>query len=141
MTVVVLSFRRSPRAGRRADEWFHTTYQPWRRRTRRAFIKFSPILLVPFLPFVLVWPQWWMFFAGLAVGVMVTTYAWLIDSPPDWIDRKRRGRDGERRTEKALNRLERDGWRTWHDLAKGERANVDHVVAGPAGVFLLETKN
>jgi len=51
------------------------------------------------------------------------------------------GAAGERKTEKALKRLERKGWAVKHDIQRGGRANLDHVVTGPAGVFLLETKN
>jgi hypothetical protein len=52
----------------------------------------------------------------------------------------KRGADGERQTEKELDRLERLGWKAEHDVQRGGRANLDHVVSGPSGVFLLETK-
>jgi hypothetical protein len=53
-----------------------------------------------------------------------------------------RGARGERRTARQLDRLSRHGWVIFHDLAvPGSRANVDHLVIGPAGVFLVDSKN
>lgn len=49
------------------------------------------------------------------------------------------GQFGEEETEDALKALDHR-WRVIHDLPRGRR-NWDHVVVGPAGVFLLETKN
>lgn len=66
---------------------------------------------------------------------------WAIDSPPEWIERKRRGRDGERRTEKQLRELERNGWAVAHDIHSERVGNFDHLVVGPGGCYLLETKN
>ena len=86
------------------------------------------------------WPQWSQFVVGCTFGMLAAMYMCLIDSPPEWIDRKRRGRDGERRTERRLRPLERSGWRVAHDIDSG-RGNLDHVVVGPSGVYLLETKN
>jgi hypothetical protein len=80
------------------------------------------------------------FFVGLAVGTALTFYLWAIDSPPEWIERKRRGRDGERSTERALERLERAGWAMGHDLPAQYGGNHDHIVVGPTGAYLLETK-
>jgi hypothetical protein len=54
----------------------------------------------------------------------------------------RRGARGERRTARQLDRLARHGWVAFHDLAvPGSRANVDHLIIGPAGVFLVDSKN
>jgi Nuclease-related domain len=87
----------------------------------------------------LIWPAWAQFYAGIAVGLAVSTYLWVLDSPPEWIERKRRGRDGERRTERELRALEKDGWVIAHDIDAGY-GNFDHVVIGPSGAYLLETK-
>ena len=54
----------------------------------------------------------------------------------------RRGARGERRTARQLNRLTRHGWVVFHDLAVPDsRANADHLLIGPAGVFLADSKN
>jgi Nuclease-related domain len=53
----------------------------------------------------------------------------------------RRGAVGERRTARLLDPLERHGWAVLHDLAiPGSGANVDHLVIGPAGVFVIDSK-
>jgi hypothetical protein len=54
----------------------------------------------------------------------------------------RRGARGERRTARQLNRLARHGWVVFHDLAiPSSRANADHLAIGPAGLFLVDSKN
>jgi hypothetical protein len=53
-----------------------------------------------------------------------------------------RGARGERRTARQLDRLTRHGWVVLHDLAvPGSGANADHLIIGPAGVFLVDSKN
>jgi hypothetical protein len=53
-----------------------------------------------------------------------------------------RGARGERRTARQLDRLTRHGWVVLHDLAVPDsRANADHLIIGPAGVFLADSKN
>jgi hypothetical protein len=53
----------------------------------------------------------------------------------------RRGAAGERRTARLLHPLERQGWVVLHDLAvPGSRANLDHLVIGPGGVFVIDSK-
>jgi hypothetical protein len=53
----------------------------------------------------------------------------------------RRGAAGERRTARLLDPLERAGWAVLHDLAlPGSRANIDHLVIGPGGVFVIDSK-
>ena len=53
----------------------------------------------------------------------------------------RRGAVGERRTARLLAPLERHGWAVLHDLAlPGSRANLDHLVIGPGGVFVIDSK-
>ena len=53
----------------------------------------------------------------------------------------RSGARGERKTARILARLERDGFVAFHDLAvPGSPANVDHLVIGPTGVFVIDSK-
>jgi nuclease-like protein len=53
----------------------------------------------------------------------------------------RRGAAGEQRTARLLDPLERQGWVVLHDLAvPGCRANIDHLVIGPGGVFVVDSK-
>ena len=53
----------------------------------------------------------------------------------------RRGAAGERRTARLLDPLARHGWAVLHDLAiPGSQANLDHLVIGPSGVFVIDSK-
>jgi hypothetical protein len=53
----------------------------------------------------------------------------------------RHGAAGERRTARLLRRLERDGYTSLHDLAvPGSNANIDHLVIGPTGVVVVDSK-
>ncbi|WP_190394851.1 nuclease-related domain-containing protein [Nocardiopsis deserti] len=70
---------------------------------------------------------------ALAVGTVVrrrgASYQW------------RMGAVGERRTGRRLNALRRRGWVVFHDLSlPGSRANVDHLVIGTSGVYLVDSK-
>jgi Nuclease-related domain len=80
---------------------------------------------------------------GLVVGGLAATAAgWALRFKPSpeasaW----RRGAAGERRTARLLGPLERHGWAVLHDLAvPGSRANIDHLVIGPGGVFVIDSK-
>ncbi len=76
---------------------------------------------------------------GLAVligslGRMVTT--------PNHVTAWATGADGEERTAAALEPLVADGFRILHDRRiPGSRANIDHIVIGPPGVFVIESKS
>jgi Nuclease-related domain len=53
----------------------------------------------------------------------------------------RRGAAGERRSARLLAPMERRGWAVLHDLAiPGSKANIDHLVIGPGGVAVIDTK-
>jgi hypothetical protein len=77
--------------------------------------------------------------AGAAVAAGL---GWLLRfrSPPDTVA-WRRGAAGERRTARLLTPLERRGWAVLHDLAiPGTKANIDHLVIGPGGVVVIDSK-
>jgi hypothetical protein len=79
---------------------------------------------------------------GLAGVVAAAGLAWLLHFRPSsdtlvW----RRGAVGERRTARLLAPLERHGWAVLHDLAiPGSVANIDHLVIGPGGVIVINSK-
>ena len=54
-----------------------------------------------------------------------------------------RGAEGEQATADALKSLPADSWTVFHDVRwPGRRyANIDHVVVGPPGVFVIDSKN
>lgn len=80
------------------------------------------------------------FVSGVLVGAGLAIAVWVWDDPPEVIEKWRRGAEGERQTERALGSLRKQGWRAYHDL-QGKYGNLDHVVHGPGGVFLLDSKN
>jgi hypothetical protein len=75
---------------------------------------------------------------GLAA--MVAGWALRFRPSPDAVA-WRQGAAGERRTARLLDPLERHGWAVLHDLAiPRSRANLDHLVIGPGGVFVIDSK-
>jgi hypothetical protein len=77
--------------------------------------------------------------AGLAVAALV---GWRLRFRPSEQARTwQRGAHGERRTGRLLDRLTRDGFVVFHDpAAPGSPANVDHLVIGPTGLFVIDSK-
>jgi hypothetical protein len=83
----------------------------------------------------------WSLAAGAAIAVGIAFCMYTLDEPPQHVQNWKRGAEGERRTAKALKPLLRRGWTVEHDVQQEGKANLDHVLTGPPGVFLLETKN
>jgi Nuclease-related domain len=81
----------------------------------------------------------WAGLVGVAAGALV---GWRLRFRPSaQLTAWRRGAQGERRTAGLLDRLVRDGYVVFHDLAvPGSPANVDHLVIGPSGVFVIDSK-
>jgi hypothetical protein len=84
--------------------------------------------------------------AGLGYALMVGTFVaqqlregWRGRSTPDPARAWRRGAKGERRTAKKLRPLTHRGWVVLHDRAISG-GNVDHLVIGPTGVFVIDSK-
>jgi hypothetical protein len=86
-------------------------------------------------------PGQWKFWAGVLTGAVMAAYTALRDSPPWHIEKWRAGSEGEQRTARALRSLQRDRWRVWHDRASAGGTNIDHMVMGDPGTFLLDSKN
>jgi hypothetical protein len=80
--------------------------------------------------------------AGLLAVVAAAGLGWRLRFRPSadtvaW----RRGAAGERSTARLLVPLERRGWAVLHDLAiPGTAANIDHLVIGPGGVLIIDSK-
>jgi Nuclease-related domain len=78
----------------------------------------------------------------LLVPVVVVVAGWLLrprlsETTATW----RRGALGERATVRRLRRLQRSGWTVFHGVAlPGSRVNLDHLLIGPPGVFLGDSK-
>ncbi len=75
--------------------------------------------------------------AFLAAVLLVRPYV------EGYVDRHARLRSGTRAevaVGETLEQLRRDGWIVMHDIERPGEANLDHIVSGPNGVFLIETK-
>jgi Nuclease-related domain len=91
--------------------------------------------IIGLFPFWLIWAPapWWAY--GPTAGVVL----YLDREGRGQFARWRKGARGEEAVARELLPLETSGYRTLHDLDTG-RGNIDHVVIGPTGVFVLETK-
>jgi hypothetical protein len=80
--------------------------------------------------------------AGLLAIAVAAGLGWRLRFRPSAGTRAwRRGARGERRTARLLAPLERRGWAVLHDLAiPGSPANIDHLVIGPGGVLVVDSK-
>ncbi len=130
----------APRAGGYAEQRYQRGLRAWRSRTRPILLVFlGPFIAAGFVGLVLDGHllSWALGFAcGVAVGVWLT----MRDSPPRYVENWHDGAEGERKTEKALRKLEKTGLRVVHDV-QARYGNYDHVAVGASGVFLLESKN
>jgi hypothetical protein len=126
-------------AGISADDHFEKELRRWRRQIRPRLALAVLLALAAFLGLSILWPEWRLLYIGAGLGLSFTFCAVTLDTPPRRIENWRRGAEGERRTAKVLDRLGKSGWVIVHDVP-APRGNLDHVVAGPSGLFVLETK-
>lgn len=95
----------------------------------------------------------WVVGGALLESLGLPGYGWLVGllvflslTEPLLDARKRinawsKGSVGEEKTERLLERLP-SGFLVLHDLAiPGSKANIDHLVIGPTGVFVVDSKN
>jgi hypothetical protein len=127
-------------AGEFADRRFRARRRLWRRRVWWVFplvalLVFGTATLIGFV-FARSAVE---FYAGFGCGAALMLVLAFIDAPPHHVERWRQGAEGERRTARSLRGLSKADWQVIHDVDVG-RGNIDHVLVGPAGVFVLETK-
>jgi Nuclease-related domain len=82
--------------------------------------------------------------AGLLVTMLLVGAAWwrLRFRPSPEARAWQRGAAGERHVTRLLEPLVRQGWGVEHDLrVPGSKANIDHVVIGPPGIFAIDAKH
>lgn len=56
-------------------------------------------------------------------------------------NRVQRGAQGEERVGAVLESLRAKGWHVFHDVPLRIVGNIDHLVIGPGGIFVVETKS
>jgi hypothetical protein len=81
--------------------------------------------------------------ATLAGLTAATLLAWRLRfTPSEQVQAWQRGAHGEQQTARLLDRLGGDGYVVLHDLAMPDsRDNVDHLVIGPSGLFVIDSKH
>jgi len=127
-------------AGGYAHERYRRGMRAWRARTSKlVVVVFGPFMLAG-IAVLFIDGQKLSWCAGAVTGLLAGVWMITWDSPPAYIENWGEGAEGERRTAKQLIALERSGWQVAHDIDSGH-GNYDHVVVGPAGVFLLDSKN
>lgn len=135
-----MSPRRSP-AGRSSQRKYDDLLRSWRRRQRKLFAIVGAICLCVLVASFIAAEMWpagaWI--CGVFGGAALAFWTFARLSPPAWIENWQSGAWGEQATAKELAPLEGEGWIVLHDLA-AERGNIDHIVVGVGGVFLLDSK-
>jgi hypothetical protein len=128
------------RAGTYAEWRYRRGLRSWRARNRRLFAAYlGPFIVAGIAVGILAGnPVAWL--AGLLAGAFIAIWIAFREMPPRYVEHWRDGAEGERKTERALKPLERAGWHVSHDVQNG-RGNYDHIVVGPSGVYLLDSKN
>ncbi len=128
------------RPGQFAEERFKARRKAWLRRVWWAFPLAGLVVVATMVGLALaLTPKHPGFLIGFGLGAAIGMVMALLDSPPAHIERWRSGAEGEKRTARAVRSLIRDGWVLLNDLPRGP-ANIDHVLIGPPGVFLIESK-
>jgi hypothetical protein len=74
--------------------------------------------------------------ATVGYGAVLVRLIGLLEMRAQW----RLNLSGERAMGEELNRLMADGCQVFHDFPLEKKANIDHIVVAPSGVFAIETK-
>lgn len=88
-------------------------------------------------------PMRWIAIAGTSLGVFSVVGIFLVVRAfrrTNEVRNLRLGLRGEQAVAEVLHELADSGFRAFHDFPGGEDWNIDHIVAGPRGIFLIETK-
>ena len=95
------------------------------------------------LPGAPVFPATTVMLAAIVVGIVAMIGAartvWSVNPATE---ARRKGALGEEAVGSRLNKLAKQGFVILHDRSiPGSRANIDHLVIGPTGVFVVDAKN
>ena len=108
------------------------------RRRRPRILVFGAVVAIVGLLVLMVNPLW----GGVVLLFDVVVVASALFATPNSITAWQTGAQGELRTARLLEPLEGEGFRVLHDRKiPGSRANIDHIVIGPPGIYVVETKS
>jgi hypothetical protein len=132
----------SAKPGGSAGLFYEQQRKAWISRNRRVFRVLDAIVVVVVVGSLVLWSVWpataW--YGGLVAGAALCFDLSVRLNPPTWIEQWQSGAFGEERTGRELARLDAE-WTVVHDVQRQSGANIDHVVVGPPGIFLLDSKN
>jgi hypothetical protein len=80
---------------------------------------------------------------AIASSVLLTVALILWNVPDKWgneLDRWRLGARAEQAIGELLDELRGEGFIVMHDIEQEFEGNIDHLVSGPTGVFMIESK-
>lgn len=110
--------------------------------------KFLPYIIAPAIFITIAFNSWITYFnkvipnpyllTGLAVIITVWSIYKIITMIKD-IKSFKQGRDGEREVGMNLELLREQGFKVYHDII-GKDFNLDHVLVGTKGIYVIETK-
>lgn len=130
------------RAGRRARSRYQELRAAWLRQNRGRLAVVAVALLAiaaSMTAFDRLWYGRFGVLTGLTWGAVTTAWMALRNSPPGFIENWQQGAWGEQFTADELAKLPEARWIAVHDIAHGG-GNMDHVLAGPPGILLLDSK-
>ena len=134
--------QRPARAGASAQQMYDDERKAWVKRNKHIFRIVDAIVAAVIVASFFIWRLWpfagW--YAGLIAGMALCFDLAARMNPPTWIEQWQSGAYGEQRTGNELEKLPSD-WLVMHDLTRANGTNIDHVLVGPPGVFLLDSKN
>jgi len=118
------------------------TYAAPRRTTVRVR---SLLLIVAFagvgaLPFLLARAFGVSFAVSAPMVVLLAVIYWAAESDSVLMERGLKGRNGEAVVGEALEELRWERYIVLHDIPFAGEGNIDHLVSGPNGVYLIEAK-
>lgn len=135
------------RAGASARRQYRQMRASWRRRTRRRlavfFATYLALVLAPaHVLMATTGSAMAVYAAGVLFGVGLTLLIAARDMTPSHLAQWELGAWGEQWTATELRPLRRRGWTVLHDrqLHPDRPGNVDHVLVGPPGVYVLDSK-
>ncbi len=99
---------------------------------------YSVALMAFFLGFVLAKRQLWVSIASI---ILVVVFYFVVKYAVDQFYNYFQGLKGEFKVNAILSQMWSGGYRYVYDIALTKNGNIDHVVVGPTGVWVIETKH
>ncbi|MEJ2725530.1 MAG: nuclease-related domain-containing protein [Deltaproteobacteria bacterium] len=101
-------------------------------------VMFVFVAVLEWARFSLKWPPQPWLFTGIAILVCCLAGIKVMQIKKS-IRNLKQGQEGEKAVGQYLERLREKGYRVFHDIAGG-KFNLDHVLIGSTGIYMIETK-